>query len=59
MILKDKLIIIFAGITMTLCVLFGVTWVTNGMGMTHFDLPILIQGIETIKSILMFFGGMQ
>lgn len=59
MTLKEKLIVSTASITMVLCVLFGITWITNGLGYSTFDLSTLLKGIEALKGVLSVVGGMQ
>ena len=56
--LKDKLVVFTAGIVLVLCVLFGVTYVADGLGYGHFNLPVMVQALNVLKDLLSIVGGM-
>lgn len=56
--LKDKLVVFTAGIVLVLCVLFGATYVADGMGYGHFNLPVMVQALNVLKDLLGVVGGM-
>lgn len=58
MTIKEKLTVITAGITLVLCVLFGMTYVADGLGYGHFNLPVMVQALNVLKELLSIVGGM-
>lgn len=58
MTLKEKLTVITAGIVLVLCVLFGMTYIADGLGYGHFNLPVMVQALNVLKELLSIVGGM-
>jgi len=58
MTIKEKLTVITAGIVLVLCVLFGMTYIADGLGYGHFNLPVMVQALNVLKELLSIVGGM-
>ena len=58
MTIKEKLTVITAGIVLVLCVLFGITYIADGLGYGHFNLPVMVQALNVLKELLSVVGGM-
>ena len=58
MTLKEKLTVITAGIVLVLCVLFGMTYIADGLGYGHFNLPVMVQALNVLKELLSIVGSM-
>lgn len=58
MTIKEKLTVITAGIALVLCVLFGMTYIADGLGYGHFNLPVMVQALNVLKELLSVVGGM-
>ena len=58
MTIKEKLTVITAGIVLVLCVLFGMTYIADGLGYGNFNLPIMVQALNVLKELLSIVGGM-
>lgn len=58
MTIKEKLTVITAGIVLVLCVLFGMTYIADGLGYGHFNLPVMVQALNVLKELLSVVGGM-
>lgn len=58
MTIKEKLTVITAGIVLVLCVLFGMTYIADGLGYGHFNLQVMVQALNVLKDLLNIVGGM-
>ena len=58
MTIKEKLTVITAGIVLVLCVLFGMTYIADGLGYGNFNLPVMVQALNVLKELLSIVGGM-
>ena len=58
MTIKEKLTVITACIVLVLCVLFGMTYIADGLGYGHFNLPVMVQALNVLKELLSIVGGM-
>lgn len=52
--IRKKLVTAVSLILLLFCLMLSVGWLMNGLGYTHFDLPVVVNTLQIVREFLEF-----